>query len=589
VISKFKSRICIYVNCLALNSPQDASGWNNHFHVIEKHSNENFELRKSGIAELKLMPLKERLTRFAALAVRESRPDPFCTEKKQTDAILLSGKDGPPREIFDRQANPYYDAEVDEDIRIIQRNHDIALEKKRKELARKRHNADLKTIPKCTYHPDLSVINMHQMTDEEAAMKKSENESSTEFRSVGDLYNTFSPPKNEESKKPKKKKSSSRKKGTATEEKLRFFASNYLGEDLDADSFITNKSKSSKQQSNLKFNIDKVFDHVMQPFDEYLRDGDEVQEYEQEERKESVVEEPKDEEEEYRKLMEEEDVTEPQGTDITSMLQEQEELGVKTGFKENEYDYNEMGNDVVGDDLHYNEDEVAGTVVQNDEMRGEEDYNDEDGPIHTAEELENDENNGVLHDVSHVKGAEMLEESEVDVGTSHSVIQADDMFQSSFVNQTHHNAITKPDEGNTDSVQVDDETAQVEGQQSQSVIQPDDEMFQSSFVNQEHHGLRKDDDEGDVNDNEEGDALDNPHIEEQQQYVEGEDDEYVQEEADMGDDENEVQQQEYDIDGDENRPEDIPVYEDQENYDDGNLDFANEELDEDGMFTENQY
>jgi hypothetical protein len=30
---------------------------------MERHANENFELRKSGIADMKLMPLKERLTR----------------------------------------------------------------------------------------------------------------------------------------------------------------------------------------------------------------------------------------------------------------------------------------------------------------------------------------------------------------------------------------------------------------------------------------------------------------------------------------------------------------------------------------------
>lgn len=37
--------------------------WKRDFHVIEKPSNVVFELRKSGIAETKLMPLKDRLTR----------------------------------------------------------------------------------------------------------------------------------------------------------------------------------------------------------------------------------------------------------------------------------------------------------------------------------------------------------------------------------------------------------------------------------------------------------------------------------------------------------------------------------------------
>mmetsp|Transcript_17146 Transcript_17146/g.28659 ORF Transcript_17146/g.28659 Transcript_17146/m.28659 type:complete len:869 (+) Transcript_17146:111-2717(+) len=570
----------------------DSSGWNNHFHVIERSANENFELRKSGIAELKLMPLKERLTRFATIAVRESRPDPFCAEKKHTDALLLSGKDAPPREVFDLKANPYYDAEVNEDVRIIQLNHEIDSEKKRKELALKRHKADLKSIPKCTYHPDLSVLNMHEITDEESAMKKSENEPSTsekEFRSVGDLYNTFSPPKNEEPKKSKKMKKSSTRKGKSTEDKIRFFASNYLGADMEAaDSIATNKSKNDKKKSSVKYNIDKVFDHVMQPFDEFLRDDDYEEEETEEQEEEQAANDAVDEDEELRKLSEQDVTPKQDGTDITNLLQEQEEIGAKEGFRENEYDYNAMGEDTVGDDLHYDEDEALQQQSLLDATR--EDMDDDvDGPIHTADELEKDDefhehDEGLeeSRDISQqqVEHADMLEESEVDVSNSHSVMQADDMFQSSFVNQKHHNAITKPDEGSSN---VDDEVRMNE-QQSQSINHPDDDMFQSSFVNQDHHELEKEEVV------QEDDPLDNPHIEEQPLYMdEGEDDEQ-EDDVNGGDYGHPVQQDHEEQDQGEGEGQgNVNEDEELENYDEGNLDFANDDLDDDGMFTEKQY
>jgi hypothetical protein len=44
----------------AVDHPKE---WKRDFHIIEKQSNAVFELRKSGIAETKLMPLKDRLTR----------------------------------------------------------------------------------------------------------------------------------------------------------------------------------------------------------------------------------------------------------------------------------------------------------------------------------------------------------------------------------------------------------------------------------------------------------------------------------------------------------------------------------------------
>jgi hypothetical protein len=43
--------------------------WNGHFHVIEVPSNEKFDLKKSGIADTKLLPLKDRLTRCQVMCL----------------------------------------------------------------------------------------------------------------------------------------------------------------------------------------------------------------------------------------------------------------------------------------------------------------------------------------------------------------------------------------------------------------------------------------------------------------------------------------------------------------------------------------
>jgi hypothetical protein len=195
--------------------------WNNHFHVIEKLSNERFELKKSGIAELKLLPLKERLTRsvppppslppslletrviffrFAAISVRESIPQPFCDEKKLTDSLILNNRATDPRDLYqlvineqqhqhqhqhhhqkksssldyDRTANPFYDAEVEEDLKTIQRRYREKEEMKKMKLKKKMIQAAIKSIPHVDYHPDEVVIAMAK--DEEQEQEQEQNE-----------------------------------------------------------------------------------------------------------------------------------------------------------------------------------------------------------------------------------------------------------------------------------------------------------------------------------------------------------------------------------------------------------------------------
>mmetsp|Transcript_18953 Transcript_18953/g.19692 ORF Transcript_18953/g.19692 Transcript_18953/m.19692 type:complete len:762 (-) Transcript_18953:46-2331(-) len=153
-------------------------GWNNHFHVIERLSNEKFELRKSGIAELKLLPLKERLTRFAAISVRDSVPQPFCQEKKITDSFLINGISNDPTELYrlstnslqhkplntiipyNRTENPYFDAEVEADLKFIQSEYHKKEERKLKKLKKKMLKTALESIPHIEYHPDDAVIEM---------------------------------------------------------------------------------------------------------------------------------------------------------------------------------------------------------------------------------------------------------------------------------------------------------------------------------------------------------------------------------------------------------------------------------------------
>ena len=549
------------------------------------------------------MPLKDRLSRFASLAVRESRPNPFCAEKKSTDALLLAGKDAPPRERFNLKENPYYDAEVNEDVRIIQLNHEIELERKRKELNRKKFKVALKSIPHCDYHPDQSVQSQH-LIDEENAMEKSDKALSKEkeFQSVGDLYNKFSLPKPDAGEKHAAKKKVYKKKGDPKKEKIRFFAHTYLGQDeMDNDAIMGNTGMKKKKISQPKYNIDKVFDHVMQPFEEYLKFSEDENE---------------DDDEEEDELNKECDATEnntvEEGTDITKLLQQREEEGKKIGFREEDYDYSAMR-------------EVVECQDENDENNVEcydegllESQEDVDGPIHPALELEDEdpvEEEELIEKQLHVEKADILEKSG-DVNASHSVLHAGEMFESSFVNQQYHDTVSKINEGRNEDDQVRKERV-LDASTSHSVLQTDD-MFQNSFIEQNNTPLEKEDyekmqpensgmetvEEDGMNERpssegenrkvqaeqevtgiekcDDDDILDNPSIQEQPLFDNDEENGAGVEEGQY----DAVYEEQSDDEGDVVHE---SVDDERENYDDGNLDFANEELDEDGILAKEEH
>lgn len=467
-------------------SQKNPDGWNNHFQVIERPSNESFELRKSGIAELKLMPLKDRLTRFAHISVRSSKPDPFCAEKKLTDAELMSGKDTSSKLQFDKKENPYYDAEVEEDVRMIKRNHIRLQEEKARKLKNKKLQSDIKSIPRCTYHPDLSVLDHHRTLDEEIAMRKSEKEKKDrDFQPVGDLYNSMSPKKKEHD-----MPSVGLRMNNTREDRIKSFADTYLVEQHNP-IFSPKRKKGDikKPQANSsskpKYNIDLVYDYVMQPFEDYLQEQDDFSAEqsggdndELVEKKEDVQTSGQDEKQLESKDIDKEtensggekQKVQP-GHDVMEALLEADSMGKLFGYHEEDYDCVATGDE----DLRYTEDdeyesnekhcsasdnadihEEGYTVVDDNDANGDDDDNNanadlndnyaseddnspnevcnkmdqsSDVPMRSARELE------VEDTLENVHNAGVLENSEYE---GESLQQPDSMFQSSFINQQYH-------------------------------------------------------------------------------------------------------------------------------------------------------
>lgn len=262
--------------------------WNNHFHVMDKLSNEVFELRKSGIAETKLMPLKDRLKRFAPISVREQKPDPFCVEKKATDLLVANGL--PAKEMpvnYDKTANPFYDAEVEEDLRAIHRHKEATQEKHERKLRKKLLKAALKSIPHIDYHPDQIVIQRASQSTlpEEGAAPSSTSpphqlgatlEASTSVAtSAGGGGRGGSVTRSSPKTKAKKTKKTTATRslepppmGTVPYEVYMVSPPKPKGEKKRS----AKKSPSKKAGSGAGAAGDAVYFHVMQPFDQYLRE-----------------------------------------------------------------------------------------------------------------------------------------------------------------------------------------------------------------------------------------------------------------------------------------------------------------------------
>ena len=270
--------ICCLLFLNMTKAIKDRDEWVRDFHVIDRPSNEVFELRKSGIAETKLMPLKDRLARFAAISVREQKPDPFCVEKKATDLLVANGK--PAREVpqgFDKTVNPYYDATVEEDLRIIQRHSEAREQKHQKKLRKKLLRAALQSIPSVDYHPDRIVIaqaaqsELQQSTSQPQLQQQEllqqhtggflDMSSSVEMGRGGSVSLGPSPAKK---KVPLKKTLS----GPFAAYEATLSPNKIKGNS-------TKTKKKSGSGSTMKMGRgnrdDNVYTHVMQPFDKYLR------------------------------------------------------------------------------------------------------------------------------------------------------------------------------------------------------------------------------------------------------------------------------------------------------------------------------
>jgi hypothetical protein len=62
--------------------------------------------------------------------------------------------------IYNRAENPFYDAEVEEDLKMIQRRYEEKEEMKKRKLRKKMLKSSLESIPHIEYHPDDVVIQM---------------------------------------------------------------------------------------------------------------------------------------------------------------------------------------------------------------------------------------------------------------------------------------------------------------------------------------------------------------------------------------------------------------------------------------------
>lgn len=91
--------------------------------------------------------------------MRETAPQPFCVEKKETDRLVNNGlykKENSTLE--EKMQNPYFDPQFEEEIRDLNRRRRRKDEEAQKRIKQKLLQEALRTIPKVTYHPDALVV-----------------------------------------------------------------------------------------------------------------------------------------------------------------------------------------------------------------------------------------------------------------------------------------------------------------------------------------------------------------------------------------------------------------------------------------------
>lgn len=91
--------------------------------------------------------------------MRETAPQPFCVEKKETDRLVNNGlykKENSTLE--EKMQNPYFDPQFEEEIRDLNRRRRRKDEEAQKRIKQKLLQEALRTIPKVAYHPDALVV-----------------------------------------------------------------------------------------------------------------------------------------------------------------------------------------------------------------------------------------------------------------------------------------------------------------------------------------------------------------------------------------------------------------------------------------------
>jgi hypothetical protein len=136
--------------------------WNEGFHVIKRHPNEAFQLRKR-IHNLQPVPLKERLKRFtvkaASTGIEDDDEGKLGQEKVNTDRMIAKGIKP---KIYQRpkEENPYYDEYVSTMIKDLKRDERLQHKAKIAKWKREDYEAEWLAVPDVAYQPEAITTEM---------------------------------------------------------------------------------------------------------------------------------------------------------------------------------------------------------------------------------------------------------------------------------------------------------------------------------------------------------------------------------------------------------------------------------------------
>lgn len=165
--NKFKKLAPITSSTVSIPMPapvaiEDRPSWDEGFHRSNSDKIELFKLRAN--KNFEILPLEQRLKRFAIKSGQAEEPIPFCMEKQINDRLALRGTLPSPSKLSSHN-NPikgqklYYDP-LNTQLQMIKDNrhrHDLLQDKMWKA---KQYQEDLNTIPSIDYHPTTELAKM---------------------------------------------------------------------------------------------------------------------------------------------------------------------------------------------------------------------------------------------------------------------------------------------------------------------------------------------------------------------------------------------------------------------------------------------